>query len=241
MDMRPSQEHLGTPSAAALPPLGPLAALAPWPAQGLKELDREGAGDIEAASLPGQGSWEPRRRLGCPSPSEGRRSGYSISGCPCPWESPRLPGTETAASAATTKVGPADLTDRWGRGGGRRRGQGGRGRGSGLRLAEGLLETPGVWPSPDGQPPGPPPRGVPEGRPMEPMDMPRAPRHALPANQWGCGGRGLPGFGRSAAFSASFCSPALNLGLDGAELCALPKGVGRGRGGSFRGAAARTG
>lgn len=47
------------------------------PARGLK-LDREGVGDIEAASLLGQGRWEPRRRPGRSGPSEGRR--------PDPWE-----------------------------------------------------------------------------------------------------------------------------------------------------------
>lgn len=75
------------------------------------------------------------------------------------------------------------------------------------------------------------------------MDVPWAPRPALPASQWGCGGRGLPGPGCAAvaSASASACFPELKPGLDRAELCASPKGVGRGRGGSFRGAAARTG
>lgn len=55
VDVRPPQEHSGTPSPAAGLSLGPAAPPALRLAQGLKELDREGAGDIEAASLPGQG------------------------------------------------------------------------------------------------------------------------------------------------------------------------------------------
>lgn len=55
VDVRPPQEHSGTPSPAASLSLGPAAPPALRQAQGLKELDREGAGDIEAASLPGQG------------------------------------------------------------------------------------------------------------------------------------------------------------------------------------------
>lgn len=62
------------------------------------------------------------------------------------------------------------------------------------------------------------------------MDAPEAPRPALPSSQWGRGGRGLAGLGRAAAASASSSSPALNPGLDRAELCVLPKGGGPGEG-----------
>lgn len=81
VDVCPPQEHSGTPSDAARPPLGPATAPAQRRhARGIKELDKEGVGDTEAASLPGHGRWEPPRRPGSP--------GLSVSSCPGPGESP---------------------------------------------------------------------------------------------------------------------------------------------------------
>ena len=60
------------------------------------------------------------------------------------------------------------------------------------------METAGVWPVPDGQPPGLTLQGGPEGRHMQPMDSPWVSR-VLRTGQWGHGGRGVLGFSCSAA------------------------------------------
>lgn len=98
----------------------------------------------------------------------------------------------------------------------------------------------GVWLTADGRGIGPPPQGgvLKEGgrsqwaSPRRPGRPPRPPVRAQ--------GDGPAGSGRAAASASSL---ALKLGLDRAELRLLPKRwvMGRGRRGSFRGAAARTG